>query len=76
MLCFDQKRQTKGETYITPIIFAKGHRKSDVSENSKFIMVNFCEMGFKKILLLVQLPKVDEMYNILKSASCCLLLER
>ena len=40
MLCFDQKRQTKGEKYITPIIFAKGHRKSDVSENSKFTTIS------------------------------------
>ena len=39
-----------------------------------FIMANFYEMDFiKDIVILV---KVDEMYNILKSAGQCLLVER
>ena len=45
--------------------FAKYLRKSDVSENSKFIMTDFYEMDFmKRIVILV---KVDEMCKILKS---------
>ena len=39
----------------------------------KFIMVNSYEMDFMNGIILV---KVDEMYNILKSASHCLLVER
>ena len=41
---------------------------------AKFIMVDFYEMDFLKGV--VVLVKVDEMYNILKSASHCLLVER
>ena len=41
---------------------------------AKFIMVDFYEMDF--MIGIVILVKVDEMYNILKSASHCLLVER
>ena len=41
---------------------------------AKFIMADFYEMDFMKGIVI--LVKVDEMYNILKSASHCLLLER
>ena len=41
---------------------------------AKFIMADFYEMDFMKGIVI--LVKVDEMYNILKSASHCLLVER
>ena len=40
----------------------------------KFIMVCFNEMNFMKGIFI--LAKVDELYNVLKSASHCLLVER
>ena len=40
----------------------------------KFIMVNSYEMDFMNGIVI--LVKVDEMHNILKSASHCLLVER
>ena len=40
----------------------------------KFIMVDTYEMDFMNGIVI--LVKVDEMYNILKSASHCLLVER
>ena len=41
---------------------------------AKFIMADFYEMDFTKGIVI--LVKVDEMYNILKSGSHCLLVER
>ena len=41
---------------------------------ANFITVDFYEMDFMKDI--VVLVKVDDMYNILKSASHCLLVER
>ena len=41
---------------------------------AKFIMADFYEMDFMKGIVI--LVKVDEMYNILKSASHCVLIER
>ena len=41
---------------------------------AKFIMVHFYERDFMKGIVI--LVKVDEMYNILKSASHCLLVKR
>ena len=53
--------------------FAEHLRKSDVSENSKVYYGRFLRNGLHEgIAILVQLLKVDEMYNILKSASLCL----
>ena len=52
----------------------------DILENQtfqrlgKFIMVDLYEMDFMKGI--VKLVKVNEMYNILKSAGHCLLVER
>ena len=40
---------------------------------AKFILVHFYEMDFMKDIVI--LVKVDEMYNILKSASHCLSVE-
>ena len=45
-----------------------------LQRSTNFIMADFYEMDFiKDIVILV---KVDEMYNILKSAGQCLLVER
>ena len=57
--------------------FAEHLRKSDVSENSKVYYVQFLQNGIHEgIDILVQLLRVDEMYNILKSAGHRLLVER
>ena len=53
--------------------FAEYLRKSDDSENGKVYYGQFYEMGFMKGIFV--LVKVDEMYNILKSASHSLLVE-
>ena len=66
-----EKRHMKGEKYITPMIF------SDVSENSKVYYGRFLRNEHHEgIAMLVQLLKVDEMYNILKSSGHCLLVKR
>ena len=75
MLCFDQKKTHQRWKHITPLDFAEHIRKSGVSENRKvYILLDFYEMDFMKSIVI--LVKVDEMYNILKSASHCLLVER
>ena len=74
MLCFDQKRHIKGEKQIAPVDFLEHLGKSDVSENSKVYVVDIFEMNFMKGTAI--LLKVDETYNILKSASRSLLVER
>ena len=57
--------------------FAEHLRKSDVSENSQVYYGRFVRIGLHEgIAILVQLRKVDEMCNILKSVSHCLLAER
>ena len=72
-----KKRLIKGEKDITPMNFAEHLRKSDVSENSKVYYVQFLQNGIHEgIDILVQLLRVDEMYNILKSAGHRLLVER
>ena len=54
--------------------FAEHLRKSDVSENTKVYYGRFLQTGLHgRYVILV---KVDEMYNILKSTSHCLLIER
>ena len=65
MLLLIRKRHIKGGKHIAPMDFAEYLRKSDVSEKSKVYMTG-----------IVILVKVDEMYNILKSASHCLLVKR
>ena len=67
-------KHIKGEKHIALIDFAEHLRNPDVSENSKVFMVDIDEMDFMKGVVI--LVKVDEMYNILKSASQCLLVER
>ena len=74
MLCFDQKRYIKGEKHIVPMDFAEYLRILDVQRIAKFIMADFYEMDFMKAIVI--LVKTDGMYNILKSASHCLLVER
>ena len=68
------KRLIKGEKYITPMDFAEQLRKSGVSEILKFIMINSYKMDFMKGNVI--LVKVDELYNILKSAGHSLFVER
>ena len=56
--------------------FVEHLRKSDVSENSKVYYGRFVRNGLHKgKAILVQLLKVYEMCNILKSVSHCLLAE-
>ena len=76
MLCFDKKRHIKGEKYITPIDFAGKKIMGNLTFQriSNFIMVDSYEMDFMNSI--VTLVKVDEIYNILKSAGHCLLLKR
>ena len=76
MLCFDKKRHIKGEKYITPLDFAEKKIMGNLTFQriSNFIMVDSYEMDFMNSI--VTLVKVDEIYNILKSAGPCLLLKR
>ena len=70
MLCFDQTRHIKSGKYITPMSFAEHLRESDVSEYGKVYYGRFLRNGLHEdIVILVQLLKVDEIYNTLKSAS-------
>ena len=43
-----KKRHIKGEKHIASKDFAEYLRNSDVSENGKFIMTDFCETDFMK----------------------------
>ena len=54
--------------------FAKCLRNSDHSKNRKVYLADFFKMDFMKGTF--TLIKVDQMHNILKSASHCLLFER
>ena len=69
-----RKRHIKGGKHIAPMDFADYLWKWDVLENSKVYYGRFYKMHFMKGI--VTLVKVDEMYNILKSTSHCLLVER
>ena len=70
MLCFDQTRHIKSGKCITPMSFAEHLRKSDVSKYGKVYYGRFLRNGLHEdIVILVQLLKVDEIYNTLKSAS-------
>ena len=64
----------KSEKYITPMDFAEHLRKSELSENNKVYNGKFLRYGLMKGIII--LVKVDEMSNIVKSASHCLLVER
>ena len=70
MLCFDKKKHIKSEKYVTPVDFAEHLRKSDLSENSKFITIDSYEIDSMKVIVI--LVKVDKMYNILRSAGMLL----
>ena len=61
MLCFDLKKTKK---YITPINILENWTFQRIA---KFIMVDSYGMDFMKVNVIS--VKVDEMYNILKSAS-------
>ena len=63
MLCFDKKGTSKVKNTLLQWIFQ--NILEDVSEN--IIKVDSYEMDFMKGIFI--LVKVDEMYNILKSAS-------
>ena len=65
-----KKRHIKSENYVTPMDFAEHLRKSDLSENSKFITIDSYEMDFMKVIVI--LVKVDKIYNILRSAGMLL----
>ena len=65
-----KKRHIKSEKYVTPVDFAEHLRKSDLSENSKFITIDSYEIDSMKVIVI--LVKVDKMYNILRSAGMLL----
>ena len=67
-----KKWHIKSEKYITPMDFAEHLRKSDVSESNKVYYGKFLRYGLMKGIII--LVKVDEMNNVLKSASHCLLV--
>ena len=54
--------------------FAEYLENQTFQRTEKFIMTDFYEMDFKKGIAI--LVKVDDMYNILKSVSHCLLVKR
>ena len=69
-----KKRHTKSEKYITPMDFAEHLRKSDFWENRKVYDGPLLRNGLQDRYCYI--VNVDEMCNILKSASHCLLVER
>ena len=73
MLFRSKKRHIKDEKHIAPMDFSECLENQTFERIIKFIMADFYEMDFMKGILI--LVKVDEMYNILKSASHCLLVE-
>ena len=77
MLFLIKRRHIKGEKYITPMNFAEHFRKAEVTKNSKVYYGQFQRNELHEgSAITVQLLKVDEMYNILKFASHCLLVKR
>ena len=71
-----KKRHIKGEKYITPMDFAehKFFENQTFQKIAIFIMVDSYEMDFMNSIVI--LVKINEMYNILKSACHCLLVKR
>ena len=69
-------RHIKSEKYITPMDFAEQKilQNQTFQRTSKFIFVDSSEMDLMNGIVIS--VKVDEMYNIPKSASRCLLVER
>ena len=75
MLCFDQKKDiSKVKNTLLQWIFQNILENQTFQKIVKFIMVDSYEMDFMKAIVI--LVKEDEAYNILKSASHCLLVER
>ena len=70
-----KKRHIKSEKYITPMDFAEQKilQNQTFQRTSKFIFVDSSEMDLMNGIVIS--VKVDEMYNIRKSASHCLLVE-
>ena len=70
-----KKRHIKSEKYITPMDFAEQKilQNQTFQRTSKFIFVDSSEMDLMNGIVIS--VKVDEMYNITKSASHCLLVE-
>ena len=70
-----KKRHIKSEKYITPMDFAEQNilQNQTFQRTSKFIFVDSSEMDLMNGIVIS--VKVDEMYNITKSASHCLLVE-
>ena len=72
MWCFGKKDTSKVKNTLIQWILLNIVENETYQRLAKFITVDSYEMGFMKDVILV---KVDEMYNILKSASHCLLVE-
>ena len=75
MLCFDLKKDVSQEkNTLLQWILQNILENQTFQRIAKFIMADFNEMNFmERIIILV---KVDEMYNILRSAGHSLLIER
>ena len=75
MLCFDYKKTYQRWKHIALMDFAEYILENQTFQRiAKFIMADFFEMDFMKGIFI--LVKVDEMYNILDSASHYLLVQR
>ena len=69
-----EKKIPKVENTLLQLILQNILKNQTFQRIAKFIMVHFYEMDFMKGIVI--LVKVDEIYNTLKSASHCLLVER
>ena len=74
MLFWLEKNLSKVENTLLQWILETILENQTFQRKAKFIMRDFYEMNFMKGIVI--LVKVDEMYNILKSTSHCLLVER
>ena len=74
MLFWLEKDISKVENTLLQWILQNILENQTFQRTAKFIMTDFYEMDFMKGIVI--LVKVDEMYNILKSASHSLLVER
>ena len=74
MLCFDQKKSYQRWKNIAQWILQNISKNQRFQEIAKFTLADFYEMDvINGIAILLE---VDEIYNILRSASHCLLVER
>ena len=74
MLFWSEKDTSKVKNTLFQWILQNILENQKFQRMAKFIMVDSYEMDFMKAILI--LVKVEEMYNIFKSASHCLLVER